>query len=55
MFVEMGMFEIATFLSQFDGQAVLATVVVIFQFVVLFYTVPVGISTATTILIGQKL
>ena len=53
MFVEMGMFEIATFLSQFDGQAVLATVVVIFQFVVLFYTVPVGISTATTILIGQ--
>ena len=55
MFVEMGMFEIATFLSQFDGQAVLATVVVIFQFVVLFYTVPVGISTATTILIGQIL
>lgn len=53
MFVELGMFEIATFLSQFDGQEVLATVVVLFQFVCCFYTVPVGISTATTILIGK--
>ena len=53
MFVELGMFEIATFLSQFDGTAVLATVVVLFQFIVCFYTVPVGISTATTILIGK--
>ena len=52
MFVELGMFEIATFLSQFNGQAVLATVVMLCQFVCCFYTIPVGISTATTILIG---
>ena len=55
MFVELGMFEIATFLSQFNGTVALATVVVIFQFTVCFYTVPVGISTATTILIGTLL
>ena len=52
MFVELGMFEIATFLSQFNGTAAMATVVIIFQFVTCFYTVPVGIATATTILIG---
>ena len=55
MFVELGMFEIATFLSQFDGTAALATVVVLFQFIVCFYTVPVGIATSTAMLIGMSL
>ena len=55
MFVELGMFEIATFLSQFDGTAALATVVVLFQFIVCFYTVPVGIATSTAMLIGMYL
>ena len=55
MFVELGMIEIAAALSQFNGTVALATVVVICQFIACFYTVPIGISTATTILIGSLL
>ena len=53
MFVELGMFEIATFLSGFGGAEHLATIVIVFQFICCFYTVPMGISTSTTILVGK--
>ena len=53
MFVELGMFEIATFLSGFGGAEQLATVVIIFQFICCFYTVPMGFATSTTILVGR--
>ena len=52
-FVELGMFEVATFLSQFNGINTLATVVALFQYIICFYTIPTGQSTASAILIGS--
>ena len=55
VFSEMGMYELAIFLSQFRGIDYLSSVVIAFQIITLVYSTTYGVSYASSALIGSAL
>ena len=55
VFSEMGMYELAIFLSQFRGINYLSSVVIAFQIITLVYSTTYGVSYASSALIGSAL
>ena len=55
VFAETCLLEIATFCSQFDGQATLSTVLISFQIISMIWAVTNGMCCAATTLIGESL
>ena len=55
LLAEIGLFEVATFLSQFDGSVVLSTFIIQFRMITISFAPCVGVCYSAAVLIGKAL